>query len=304
MRLERRGGHRLHILSLRHDDHEFLVVDEILNRDLAFVVGDLADSVGCEGVADRAQLLLDDCPQLRIVGEDRLEFGDAGPEVVKFLLDIDPAEPRQLAQLHVEDVNGLSLGELIRLIHEAGLGGRRVLAAADEGDDLVDDVEGLHAALEDVLTTAGLVEAKVGTSSDDFDLVTDIAVDRVTKVHRARHTIDERDHVDRETRLELGQLEQVVENNVGVGVLLEGDDEVGLSSRGAVVDVGDAVDVARLDQFGDAAGDRGATRLVGQLRDDDLVAPVLALIDTCGRPHLHRTTTGAIGIDDAGTAED
>ena len=55
-----------------------------------------------------------------------------------------------------------------------------------------------------------------------------------------------------EARLQLGELEQVVEHDVGVGVALERDDELGLAARRAVVDVGDAVEVAGVDELLDA----------------------------------------------------
>ena len=71
-------------------------------------------------------------------------------------LEVDARQPGQLAQLHVEDVDRLTLAELERLGHQAGLGRRGVVAGPDQGDDRVDDVERLDAALEDVLAVAGL----------------------------------------------------------------------------------------------------------------------------------------------------
>ena len=67
-------------------------------------------------------------------------------------------------------------------------------------------------------------------------------------------------------RLQLGQLEQVVHHDVGVGVALERDHEVGLATGRSVVDVGDAVEVASVDELLDAGRDRRAARLVRQLR--------------------------------------
>ena len=70
-----------------------------------------------------------------------------------------------------------------------------------------------------------------------------------TQVERARHAVDQRDHVDREGRLQRRELEQVVEHDVGVGVALERDDEAGLAAGRVVVDVGDAVEVAAVDEL-------------------------------------------------------
>ena len=54
LRLERRGLDGLDVLGLRHHDDEFLVVDEILDRHLAVVVGELAHARRGELFADRA----------------------------------------------------------------------------------------------------------------------------------------------------------------------------------------------------------------------------------------------------------
>ena len=153
--------------------------------------------------------------------------------VVELGLEVDAREPGQLAQLHVEDVDGLELGELERLGHQPGLGRRGVVAGPDQGDDRVDHVERLDAALEDVLAAAGLVEAELRAPGDHVDLVGDVAGQRLGQVQRARHAVDEGDHVDGEVRLQLRQLEQVVEHDVGVGVALERDDELGLAARRA-----------------------------------------------------------------------
>ncbi len=67
----------------------------------------------------------------------------------------------ELAQLHVEDVVGLDLGELERLDHQAGACGGDVVARPDQGDDLVDDVERLDATFEDVFSPLGLGQAEL-----------------------------------------------------------------------------------------------------------------------------------------------
>ena len=57
--------------------------------------------------------------------EDRLELLDRGLQLGELVAELLALELREAAQLHVEDVVGLDLGELERLGHEAGAGGRR-----------------------------------------------------------------------------------------------------------------------------------------------------------------------------------
>ncbi len=63
-------------------------------------------------------------------------------------------------------------------------------------------------------------EPELRAAGDDLDLVGDVALQRLHEVERARDAVDEGHRVDGEVRLQLGQLEQVVEHHVGVGVRL------------------------------------------------------------------------------------
>ena len=154
-----------------------------------------------------------------------------------------------------------------------------------------------------MLAAAGPVEAEARAAGDDLDLVAHVASQGLGEVQRARNAVDEGDHVDGEARLQLGHLEEVVEHDVGVGVALEGDDELGLATCRCVVDVGDAVEVTAVDELLDAPGDRRAARLVRELGDDDLHA-FLALVDGRRGAQLDAAPAGAIGVEDAGSAED
>ena len=76
----------------------------------------------------------------------------------------------------------------------------------------------------------------------------------------ARHAVDDRQHVGAEVLLQLGVLVEVVQHDLGHGVALEHDDQALAGAAGGLVaDVGDAGDLAVLDQFGDlhAPGCRG-----------------------------------------------
>ena len=83
-------------------------------------------------------------------------------ELVAQLLALELREP---AQLHVEDVVRLDLGELERRGHEAGAGGLDVGRAPDQGDDGVDHVERLHQALDDVLPLLRLAQAELRSAA-------------------------------------------------------------------------------------------------------------------------------------------
>ena len=80
-------------------------------------------------------------------------------------------------------------------------------------------------------TTFGFVETEFGTTSQYFDLVTDVSVQGISQGELTRHAINQSNHVDAEACLQLCLLEQVVEHNVGVGITLQLNGEIRLSTR-------------------------------------------------------------------------
>ena len=122
-------------------------------------------------------------------------------------------QPGEAAEGHVEDVVGLHLGELEALAHEPLAGGRAVVGRLDEGDDLVDQVDGLEQPLDDVGPVLGLLEAELRAAGDDVGLVVDVGDQRIAQVEQAGHAVDQRHHVHREVRLQRRLLVEVVEDH-------------------------------------------------------------------------------------------
>ena len=83
------------------------------------------------------------------LAEDVLEVGDDPLELGQPVDDLLPLEGREPAQLHVEDRAGLDLVDLEQR-HQALAGLVDVGAAPDQRDDLVEHVERLDQAAEDV----------------------------------------------------------------------------------------------------------------------------------------------------------
>jgi hypothetical protein len=99
------------------------------------------------------QLLLDHTVDARGIAKDCAQLGDALLQVVVVALDPLPLERCKRTQPEIQDRARLDLAELEPL-HQlrprrVGVGG-----CADERDDLVEDVERLEEALEDVRAAA------------------------------------------------------------------------------------------------------------------------------------------------------
>ena len=110
----------------------------------------------------------------------------------------------------------------------------------------------LMQAFDDVSAVLRLLEPELRTTGDDLDLMVDVGLQRGDEVERARHAVDQRDHVHAEAGLQLRVLEQVVQHDQRVGVALETDDQLGVDTGGKVVERTDALDLAVVDEFGDA----------------------------------------------------
>ena len=187
------GGHRLHVAGAGHGDDQLVVGDEVLERHLA-VVGDDHRTPGIgELLPDLAHLLLDDLPPLHRVGEDRLQLGDEILELGELGSQLVDFQGGEAPQGHVEDGVRLDLGQLEPL-HEGGAGSPGVGRPADDADHLVDVVDG-DDHLEDVGSLLGLVEAEPGPPLDDLHLVVEVVADHLGHVERARHPVDQGDHV-------------------------------------------------------------------------------------------------------------
>ena len=60
--------------------------------------------------------------------------------------------------------------------------GRTVVGSADRRDDLVEHVDGLQEALDDVGARLGLAQTELRASGDDLDLVGDVVRERLGQV--------------------------------------------------------------------------------------------------------------------------
>ena len=75
------------------------------------------------------------------------------------------------------------------------------------------------------------LQTELGTACSDFNLVFDVTDQCIAQIECAWNTVHKCNHVHRETGLQLGELEQVVHDHVGVRIALQRDNEIGLTTR-------------------------------------------------------------------------
>jgi hypothetical protein len=102
-----------------------------------------------------------------------------------------------------------------------------------------------------VAALARLAQLENGAPGDHFAPMRQEALEHLLQVEQARLAIDQRHHVHAEGVLQLRLLVQVVEHHLGHFAALQLDHHAHAGLVGLVADVGNALDLLLVDQFGD-----------------------------------------------------
>ena len=173
---------------------------------------------------DFGQLVAHDGALALRLGQDVFQFGDLGLDLGQIVDDALALQCSQPAQLHVQDrlrLDFVDVEQLDQALARVVDGLRR----PDQRDHLVERVERLDQAAQDVGPFVGLAQPVGGAPDDDVELVVDVMPDQLVEAQRAGHAVDDRQHVGAEAGLQLGVLVEVVQHHLGHGVALELDDD-------------------------------------------------------------------------------
>lgn len=208
-----------------------------------------------------------------------------GATACRECLGLDLVDVEQLDQALAGDVDGL----------------RR----SDQRDHLVERVERLDQTAQDVGPFIGLAQPIPGAPDDHVELMVDVVADQLVQAQRARHAVDDGQHVGAETGLQLGVLVEVVQHHLGDGIALElHHDSQPDAVAGLVLDVGDAGQLAVADLLGDRGDEVVVVDLIRQLGDDDAGAAAAVFFDLHDTAHADRPAPGLVGVLDALRTDD
>ncbi len=152
---------------------------------------------------------------------------------------------------------------------------------------------------------AGLAQFIDGAPRQHLATMREEAFEHLLQVQQLRLAVDQRDHVHAEGVLQLRRLVEVVQHHLGHFAALELDHHAHAALVGLVADVGDALELLLVDQFGDALQQRALVHLIGQLVDDDRHAlAAIDFLEVRGGAHHHPAAAGAVAVAHAGDAVD
>ena len=185
------------------------------------------------------------------------------------------------------------------------LGFRRRRRSLDQRDDLVDVRERNGEPFEQVGAFARLAQVVYRATRDDFAPMTHERFDHFLEVEQARLAVDQRDHVDAEHRFHRRLLVEVVEDDLGVFVALQLDDDAHAVLVGLVAQLRDALDELAAHEVGDALDQPRLVHLVRQFGDDDgLAAVVVVFLDVGLGAHHDAAAARRVGVIDLARAVD
>ena len=151
-----------------------------------------------------------------------------------------------------------------------------------------------------------LAQVELGAPEDDLLLEGQVFVQDMPQGADAGLglVVDQRQHVDGEGDLELGLGKQPVEHHLGVGVLLQLDDDAHAVAVRLVPNVGDPLQALVLHLVGHVLDKHALVDLIGDLGDDDAGAVVAELLKLRTGPDPDVSLPGGVGLPDAGPAHD
>ena len=242
-------GGTLNITLVADGDDHLLVGDGVLDAEVGGIVFDGRAAIVAILLAQFLQFLFDDLHQHIVVAEYFLAALNEAHFLIVLVLQLLVLQAGKLGQTHVDDGAGLQVAELVAL-HQAlaGLVGR--LAGADECYYLVDDVDGAQQSGQDVGTLLGLGHLKARAAGHHLLAVLHKVLYQLLEVQQLRTAVHQRNIVHCEARLQLGELEQLVEDDIGHHIVAQHVDHTDAVLVALVADVEDAFNLTFLHQVG------------------------------------------------------
>ncbi len=188
--------------------------------------------------------------------------------------------------------------------HQRDAGGGGVGAGADQADDLVDVGDRDGQADQVVRAVARLAQVEARAPEDDLLAEPDEALQRLAQAHLLRLAVVQRQHVDAEAGLQLGEAEQLVQHHFRRGVALQLHDDAHAGAVALVAHLADALDDLAAHQFGDLLDQGLLVHLIGDFGDDDRGAVLADFLEFRPRADGDAVAAGLERLADAGAADD
>ena len=291
-------GDALDVVVVRQRDNDIFLSDEVFDIDFARVDRQARAAGIAELLLDVRELRLDDAEDARFVCEDGFVLFDCFQDFLILLFNLLALEAGQALQTQVEDGLSLFLREL-EACNEGSAGDISRAALADGRDDGIEMVEGNRQAFQDMGACFSLLEVVARTPRDDIFLMLDIVMKDFLEIQDLRLAVDECEHDDAEAVLQLRVLVELIEDDIGVRVAAQVDDDAHAAAVRLIVEGRDAFNLLVADELGNLLDEACLVDLIRQLRDDDARLAVRQRLNAGIRAHLDDAAARRVRLTDA-----
>ena len=173
------------------------------------------------------------------------------------------------SQSHVNDSLCLNIIES-ESVHELFLGLCRSGTSSDDAYYFIDKIKCLEKTLEYMISFFRFAEIIPGTSGDNILLMLQIFLKDLKKIEYLGLVINKSQHDDTECVLKLCVLVELIEDNIGIGILPQFYDNSYTFSVTLISYISDAIDLLKLDELGNLDLKICLVHHVGKLGDYNL----------------------------------
>ena len=288
---------------MRDGDDHLVVGIEILGIEFAGGIVDL----GATGIAvlltHLYKFVFNHAAAYFGIVENKFQTGDKVFDLFVLLVEFILLQAGELSQTHIHDRLSLDVGEAETLA-ESRLGRLRTFGITYYLDNLVDMVGGDDKSFENMRAILSFLQLELCAANHHFVTVIHECLYKLLEIEQLRTTVYKRHIVNRERRLHRSHLVELVEHNIGVGILTQLDNySHPLACIGLVIEVGYTVEFLIVYELGDILYKFRLIDTVGNLAHDNHLM-LLFLLDLCLGTHYDTASAGGIRLFHSGITVD
>ena len=321
-------GGALGIAAMGDGDDHLFARDEILVLEIELAINEDGAARRAEILAHIGEFVANDLDHPVTRTQDIEQVGDLFGQGRGLIAQFVTAQTGQAVEAQFEDGAGLFLGQFqrpVRLQHRArirdqadqrrhimrrpGAGHQafarrgRIRRRTDQGDDFIDIGDGERQTDDHMRAVARLGEVVLGPAGDDFFAEAQEFLEDIHDPEQLRAATHQGEHIGAETRLHRRPAIELVEDDIGIGIALELDDNAHAGAIGFIAQIGNTLDLLLAYKVGDLFDHRRLVHLEGDLVNDDRHAILAHFLDAGQRAHDDRTTPGRDRTAGTGAAE-
>ncbi|MMZ61259.1 hypothetical protein D1872_233990 [compost metagenome] len=118
-----------------------------------------------------------------------------------------------------------------------------ILGGFNRLNDLIQYIERLHQTFQHMRTILSLLKIKLSPMRDHFALMLNIGLQNRLDPELVWSLVHDRNHIEVIGYLQIGLLQQISENSIGIGILLELDDNTQTITSTLITHLGNTLDL-------------------------------------------------------------